>query len=116
MKAETFFDCYNELEDLWKNFLAEKSLYRNTSALGMTAMRICYYTICHPECALKEIALSLNVSLGSASQIVQALNSNGLLISTSNTFDRRRISIKPSGELKDFFAALAPLTTEKLHK
>lgn len=103
MKAETFFDCYNELEDLWKNFLAEKSLYRNTSALGMTALRICYYVTQNPNCALKEIAFSLNISLGSASQMVQAMNVGGLLSCTPNKDDRRRISITPQPVLEEFF-------------
>ena len=102
----SFFEKYSEMEALWQNFLAKTILYRNSSALGMTAMRICYYVVKYPGCSLKEIALSLNISLGSASQMVQAMTVIGLLQCTVNKDDRRRIAIKPTEILKDFFLSI----------
>lgn len=107
MENSNFFDCYNQLEQIWSEFLAREFSYRNASALGMTALRICYYVVKNPNCALKEIALSLNISLGSASQMVQAMSVGGLLECTPNRDDRRRISITPLPILKDFFNSLA---------
>lgn len=103
MHIDFFFSNYTKLENLWQNFLQHELSYRNTSALGITSMRICYYVMKNPGCALKEIALSLNISLGSASQMVQAMSISGLLQSSANKDDRRRISIYPLAPVKNFF-------------
>jgi DNA-binding MarR family transcriptional regulator len=103
MEIHAFFTNYNNVEQLWTDFLSRKFTYRNASALGMTALRICYYVTQNPNCALKEIAFSLNISLGSASQMVQAMNVGGLLYCTPNKDDRRRISITPQPVLEEFF-------------
>lgn len=107
MNAETFFENYAVLENHWKEFIQQEIPNRTSSALGMTALRICYYVIKHPNCALKEIALSLDISLGSASQMVQAMTVGGLLQCTPNQEDRRRISIKSQPVLVNFFKSLA---------
>lgn len=107
MKIHTFFENYSKLEQHWKNFLDKELCQKNNSALGMTALRICYYVTQNPNCALKEIALSLNISLGSASQMVQAMSVGGLLKCITNKDDRRRISITPLPVLKDFFLTLS---------
>lgn len=104
MTDNNFFDTYNKLERLWLQFLNKEFSYRNNSALGMTALRICHYVVKNPNCALKEIALSLNISLGSASQMVQAMAVGGLLKCIQNKDDRRRISITPLPSLQKFFA------------
>lgn len=107
MEIHTFFADYNNFEQLWADFLSCKFTYRNSSALGMTALRICYYVTQNPNCALKEIALSLNISLGSASQMVQAMSVGGLLVCNPNKDDRRRISIAPLPVLEDFFNGIS---------
>ncbi len=106
MEYEKFFEAYNKFERKWANFLSHEISYHNTSALGMTALRICYYVVQNPNCALKEIALSLNISLGSASQMVHAMTIGGLLSTIQNKDDRRRIAIAPSETLIQFFSEL----------
>lgn len=106
MESDKFFETYNKFERKWAEFLSRKFSYRNTSALGMTALRICYYVVKNPNCALKEIALSLDISLGSASQMVQAMTIGGLLSSIQNKDDRRRIAIAPAETLIQFFNEL----------
>ncbi len=103
MNIKYFFENYTRLEKEWEKFLQTYSSHRNSSALGMTAMRICYYVAMNPDCALKEIALSLNISLGSASQMVQAMTANNILTCKRNNDDKRRISLAPSPVLLDFF-------------
>ena len=103
MNAADFFDKYTVIEISWKEFLKKNLSYRNSSALGMTALRICYYITKHPDCSLKEVAISLAISLGSASQMVQAMTIGGILKCTTDTTDRRRISITPLPILTDFF-------------
>lgn len=103
MKADNFFENYAKLECLWQNFLSKNLTCSSKTALGMTAMRICYYITHNPHCALKEIALSLNISLGSASQMVQTMTLGGLIQCSSNKDDKRRISLIALPVLQDFF-------------
>ena len=107
MEAQLFFENYTKLESIWNEFLEKEITVRNHSALGMTAMRICYYAVKNPDCALKEIALSLSISPGSASQMVQAMTAGGLLNCIHNKEDRRMISIAPTPVLLDFFKKLS---------
>ena len=107
MNLEAFLNNYADIEQIWQDFLQKTLTYRNSSALGMTALRICHYVTRHPNCALKEIALTLNISLGSASQMVQAMTVGGLLKCNQNKTDRRRISITPQTVLIDFFASIS---------
>ena len=106
MENIQFFEDYAKMENLWENFISQEVSCRNLSALGMTALRICYYVVKNPNCALKEIALSLNISLGSASQMVRAMTESGLLKCSVNSDDRRRICIIPTVILSDFFDRL----------
>ncbi|MBR2508911.1 MAG: MarR family transcriptional regulator [Lentisphaeria bacterium] len=106
MDADSFFENYITLESRWKDFVSKEITNSNSSALGMTALRICHYVVKHPSCALKEVAISLDISLGSASQMVQSIADNGLLKCAANRDDRRRISISPLPVLINFFAKL----------
>lgn len=109
MTPEVFFENYVKIEHIWEEFMNNEVSYKNSSALGMTAIRICHYVVQNPGCALKEIALSLDISLGSASQMVQAMTIGGLLKCTQNKDDRRRISISPLPVIIDFFANMAKM-------
>lgn len=106
MKSNTFFESYIKLEQAWQDFLQNNMTCSSNTALGMTSLRICNYIVNNPHCALKEIALSLNISLGSASQMVQAMTAGSLLKCVSNKDDKRRIAIIPQPVLCDFFDTL----------